>query len=80
MVTIAETPHDARITCLRLRPRRESSVFDEMAVTADKGGKIKFWVLQANENEGTVTALLLKCQPRSVSQRPKCNCISIVLF
>ena len=66
MVTIAETPHDVRITCLRLRPRLESSEFDEMAITADKDGKIKFWVLQENENEGTVSELLLKYQPRSV--------------
>ena len=58
MVTIAETPHDDEITSLRLRPRPESSAWGEMAVTTDKGGKIKFWVLQ--ENEGTASRLLFK--------------------
>lgn len=49
LITISETPHDDTVTCLHLRPRPEASSFDEMAVTASKDGKIKFWVLKVDE-------------------------------
>ena len=54
LITISETPHDDTVTCLHLRPRPEASSFDEMAVTASKDGKIKFWVLKVDGKEGTI--------------------------
>ena len=59
LVTMAETPHDDRITCLKLRPKPEMSAYKEMAITAGSTGKFKCWVLEENEYEGIFRLLFI---------------------
>ncbi|XP_065052953.1 WD repeat-containing protein 75-like isoform X1 [Rhopilema esculentum] len=65
LITVADGPHESKITSLRVRPEAEVSRFNQMAVTTSADGKFKIWTFEvpdSNDMMGYNKMNSWKCQ------------------